>query len=86
MGHLRKKIEARYFCGIHVAHQRHMWQTVCMYTVYQYLFALHSLRFPRDLQFQVIDISVSFLWFDYGSAKEACENFARLIENNTGIR
>jgi hypothetical protein len=58
MVRLRKKIEASYLCGIRVAHQRYMWQNVCMYTVYPYLFALHSLHFPHDLQFQVIDISV----------------------------
>jgi hypothetical protein len=60
MVHLRKKIEASYLCGIRVAHQHHMWQTVCMYTVYPYLFALHSLRFPCDLQFQIVNISFNF--------------------------
>jgi predicted transcriptional regulator len=37
-----------------------MWQTVCMFTVYPYLFALHSVRFLRDLQFQVIDTVLAF--------------------------
>jgi hypothetical protein len=31
MARLRKKIEVSYLCGIHVAHQCHMWQTVCLY-------------------------------------------------------
>jgi hypothetical protein len=45
---------------------------------------LYYLRFPRDLQFQEIHICV--IQCDYGSAKEACENFARPIENNTRSR
>jgi hypothetical protein len=45
---------------------------------------LYYVRFPRDLQFRVIHICV--IQYDYGSAKEACENFARPIENNTCSR
>jgi hypothetical protein len=51
-----------------------------MYTVCPYLFALHSLRFPHDLQFQVIDISVSFQYRDVATSgvstvEELCEAY-----------
>jgi hypothetical protein len=82
----KKKLKRAIYVGF-VLHTSTMRGRLYVCIVYLNLFVLYYLRFPRDLQFRVIHICV--IQYDYGSAKEACENFARLkiiheVEKNPG--
>jgi hypothetical protein len=83
MVRLRKKIEASYLCGIHVAHQRHAWQTLCMYSLPVVICVILSTlpTWPSVSSHPYLRFR-----YDYGSTKETCENFAQPIENHTWSR
>jgi hypothetical protein len=74
-----KKLKRAIYVGSVLRTQRHVWQTVCMYSLPLFICVISTLpMWPSVSRHPYLRFK-----YDYGSTKETCENFARPIENNT---